>query len=155
MKGSSLFVVAAFAVATSAPTAHAFDLTGTWTGKTNCTTFTNEGVVEKSLVTVRIDQSGADLDIEFDGGLLDGSYDGVSRTGSEDPDQGQMGLMPCTPDSSIATTGAFSVKFSTPNTAKLKGRVNQVRHGVVNSVTVCKVSLSLESTSPPIVPPCP
>lgn len=94
----TLTTFAVFVAASMAPGAHAFDLTGHWTGKFSCKGFdgTKFSLGDKS-ATLAITQTGNSI-AAFAGGFL---YTGTEVADAAKPEQGEAVLFTCATSSTL------------------------------------------------------
>jgi hypothetical protein len=169
---SRMFLAVTFFLATGAPAAHAFDLTGHWTGKWSC-----KGVANDGKFTVSSSISPSTLDITQVGGTFAAVVDvSVSPADGGDfpfnvfaipdlkkPDEkGEVVLLACpngntVPASGSAETMRGQVKTKA-NTAKASFKATSIFTDIFNGapeVGTCKYSYKRIDTTDPGLTNCP
>lgn len=138
-----------------ASTAYSLDVTGTWEGKEKCLVYTELQRTTTETATLRITQTGGDLNVQILGGQVVASMNGAAIASTKDPAAGQVGIYRCGTSTTLSMTGVFAAKTKTTGTSTLKGSLNVVGHGPGDGTLACKYSLKRVSTSDPAVGPCP
>lgn len=148
----------------AATSAAAFDVTGTWAGKASCKGLADGNkLAQKVEVTVRMSQSGRDVNMEFEGISLLARVSGIAIPSVKKPDTGELGFVGCgthaEPIFGVTARGKVTTKPS-----KGKGAIKFVTivtgkdlnfFGVVDSAFTCTGSVKRTSTTDPVVGDCP
>ena len=155
-----LFVFSAMAATAIAPSASAFDLTGTWEGSWSCQGF--DGVKFRSRSgrgrsTVLITQTGNTLAVDMD----DGDYlynGGAIPDGSSPTTKGEVVLAQCGTDNiPLAGPDAELIRAQVKvDDVKGKGSIKglSVLESSIPDVLTCKYGYKRVSTVDPAVPAC-
>ncbi len=143
-------IVAAVALLGLAATnGEAIDLTGTWEGTTICKGLDDGAKVKwASKTTVKITQTGSDLNMDFDGTI----YNGLVQSRATDPSKGIAIGINCETSPSLAEGNDHEMGHVTVDGDKLKGvAVSASDDGFL----ICKFSGKRTSTADPGVGACP
>lgn len=138
-----------------ASAAYALDVTGTWEGKEKCLVYTELQRTTSETATLRITQTGTDLNVSVLGGQVVASMNGAAIANTKDPESGQVGIYRCGTSTTISMTGIFTAKTKASGAGTLKGTINVVGHGVGDGTSACKYSLKRIATTNPAIGPCP
>mgnify|MGYP001500426521 CR=1 FL=1 len=154
------FTVAGFTLliaASIAPAAHAFDLTGHWTGKWNCKGFNGTKFTDsETLSGLAITQAGDTIAATIDYG--DFFYNGTPVTDAAKPEQGEAVLLACPTANTLRWGDAEIIRAAVKTKngtfkATLKG--TSVFADNMPQVGTCKYSYKRINTSDPAVAGCP
>jgi len=143
--------------------ASAFDLTGTWTGKTSCKGFADgKKFAAKTDVSAAVSQSGRDVNIEFSGLSFLARARGVAIPDGKKPDKGAVGFVSCgtIPEPVLGVTGSAKV---TTTTGKTKGSIKFLTVvagkdigaiGITDGTFTCTGTLKRTLPTDPVVGDC-
>jgi len=146
-------------VSAAAPAAHAFDLTGHWTGKWTCKGFDGtkfKGINKES--TMAITQSGTTIAADIDGGLF--SFNGLAVFDATKPNEkGEAVLVQCGTDNLPQSGDQGEIMRATVKTkldsAKASFKSLSIFEDNAPEVGTCKYSYKRQDPNDPGVAACP
>ncbi len=163
MRISMMIVAAALLTAAVATPARAFDVTGTWAGKTTCKGFADgQKFATKTQIAANVSQSGPDVNVAFQGfGFLTLAR-AIAVPNAKKTDKGELGFVACDnrADPVLGVTGRAKV---TTTPLKGKGTIKFVTIvagknldgiGVADATFTCTGSLKRTATADPGVGAC-
>jgi hypothetical protein len=116
----SLFAAAVLTAATWVPTAHAVDLTGTWTGQQVCKAFNGSSAIFKTKPSeMLISQTGHSLTVRVDG--LSGYKGRVVDDAKKPDDKGQVSVILCGTDDNPGSVAPGEILIAKVKANPIKG----------------------------------
>jgi hypothetical protein len=155
----TLAATVALCLSAAVAPAHAFDLTGHWTGKWSCKGFDGGKFTSGNKVsTLAITQSGGSFAAAIDASSDNFTYNGVVITDTKDANKGEVVLLGCHLANTLpAQNDSELVRASAKtklNTFKASFKGTSVFADAFPEVGTCKYSYKRIDTTDPAVGPC-